>query len=93
MATLAAAESEEEGQVAHAVIALALLYVPAAHGRQASDPCTTLKVPGAQAEHGPPSGPEKAGSQVQYAISVLPGSEPELTGQSVHAVAAVKLPY
>jgi hypothetical protein len=66
------------------VEAAASLYVCSGQSWHAALPLAALNFPGAQAAHGPPSGPLKPGSQRQSARRPLWGSENESSGQTSH---------
>jgi hypothetical protein len=62
----------------------ASLYECRGQSSHAALPLAGLNLPGAQAAHGPPSGPLKPGSQRQSARRPLRGREKESTGQTSH---------
>ena len=62
----------------------ASLYVSLRHSSHAALPLAALNLPGAQAAHGPPSGPLKPESQRQSARRPLWGEENEPSGQISH---------
>jgi hypothetical protein len=62
----------------------ASLYVCSGQSSHAALPLAALNFPGAQAAHGPPSGPLKPGSQRQSARRPLWASENESSGQASH---------
>ena len=78
-------EDKKSTHEAHAVEAGAALYVCRGQSTHAALPLAVLNFPGAQATHGPSSGPLKPGSQRQSSRRPLWAREKESSGQTLQS--------
>ena len=85
--SLPAGELEPAGQLTH-VLAPEDEKVPGGQTAQDTEPSEALNVPVLHLEHSPPFEPVKPRLHVHSLAALLPGSETELAGQLIQALAA-----
>jgi len=82
---LSSDEVESTTHASHAVAADTFWYVSAGQAAQLASPGPALKLPGAHAVHGPPSGPVNPALHVQFESRVLVALECEKAGQAAQS--------